>query len=57
MSRALSLDSVNADFDELFSPEERRRAMEWASSPEGRQHLAEHAEALRSIPLPQEPRA
>lgn len=53
----LSLDSVNADFDELFSPEERRRAMEWASSPEGREHLAAHAEALRSIPLPKEPRA
>lgn len=57
MSRHLSLESVNADFDELFTPEERRRAVDWASSPEGREHLAAHAEALRSIPLPKEPRA
>lgn len=49
-----SLDTVSAQIDALFTPDHRRRAVDWANSPEGREHLAAHAEALRVIPLPHE---
>lgn len=53
----LSLDTVREQIDAMFTPQERRRAMDWANSPEGREHLAAHAEALRAVPMPKEPRA
>ena len=38
--------------DEIFPPEQRRRAMEWAQTPHGRQCLADYSAAARKQPPP-----
>lgn len=50
----LSLDTVREQIDAMFTPQERRRAVDWANSAEGREFLDAHRQALRAIPLPHE---
>ena len=46
------LDTLSAQFDKVFSPQHRTRAVDWSNSPENRERLAEHREALAKLPVP-----
>lgn len=46
------LDKVQAQIADQFSPEQVRRARDWAQSPEGRRALQEQAAELRKLATP-----